>query len=726
MKLAISPNNLQISGTIGEESNFTIEMNAKMFKVLSDSQYKDKIGTIIREVSCNAVDAHIEAGTPDLPFTLHIPNALEPWLSIKDNGVGLSDNDIRKLYTAYGKSTKDKSNEATGAYGLGSKTPFAYADQFTITSIFNGMCRTYVAAKGNNGLPIINCQAVFETDEHNGLEVFIAVETCDFREFQRSILKQLQFFPVKPILTNNRESLDFSDITTDDHIALTNGNLTLFDGDYYSPIKGLWFVQGGVGYKVDLELLEGINSESKNFAKEIYNIGAFINVPIGTIEVTASREGISYTPATVTGITKILAECIVRICEDAITEITSTHYLWERVRIFNGLISVIQSAVESTLSHGVNHLDGAVKKTNNTYYIPTKKISKLHHKLTVFKKNQKNRSCTSTNWRFNRFEIRSDTQSGSLLIPKDDMVIIVRDTNIKPLLRLKAYSNEHDHPDMVVIEDVWGGKVKGTPYTIALALNFPHKNIIMLSSIEPPIPAPRVNDGSSTYGDRPKAWLFNNTHNMEYSSKGWQPVYCDSLDDIGEAIYVPMDHHTINVTTDLKTLYKAIDGKIITTQLLAINNMTVKRIEKGKIGDQLITVATAIDGLMAKAETYVKMFIHRNRISNFVDTLTETMYYKTMIEANDDSIFGNSPFKKVSTLQQRVDVLSKQMEGFIPMMSLLTTSDPMLLKTRDAANKLITAMDKRYPMMTHINGPWLDEDEQKDSITYIKMVNSSC
>ena len=62
MKLAdvtVENHSAGVQGTNG----FTIAQTSKMFKILSDSLYSDKIQAIIRELSTNANDAHISAGT---------------------------------------------------------------------------------------------------------------------------------------------------------------------------------------------------------------------------------------------------------------------------------------------------------------------------------------------------------------------------------------------------------------------------------------------------------------------------------------------------------------------------------------------------------------------------------------------------------------------------------------------------------------------------------------
>ena len=54
-----------INSNISDSSAFTIRTSAKAFKVLSDNLYSDKITAVIRELSCNAYDSHVQAGKKD-------------------------------------------------------------------------------------------------------------------------------------------------------------------------------------------------------------------------------------------------------------------------------------------------------------------------------------------------------------------------------------------------------------------------------------------------------------------------------------------------------------------------------------------------------------------------------------------------------------------------------------------------------------------------------------
>ena len=114
-------------------SGFKIQASSKAFDILSSNIYQNKVRAVVREISCNAVDAHTAAGNPD-PIKVHLPTTLEPHFSVRDFGIGLSDEDVREIFTTYFCSTKTSSNDFVGALGLGSKSPFCLVDSFTVTS----------------------------------------------------------------------------------------------------------------------------------------------------------------------------------------------------------------------------------------------------------------------------------------------------------------------------------------------------------------------------------------------------------------------------------------------------------------------------------------------------------------------------------------------------------------------------------------------------------------
>jgi len=99
-----------------EVQDFKIEMNAMVFDMLVSKVYTDKVLAVIREWSTNAIDACIDAKLP-IKFDVHLPTVLEPYFSVRDYGTGLSDEDVKGLYSTLGASTKRESNEYNGVFG---------------------------------------------------------------------------------------------------------------------------------------------------------------------------------------------------------------------------------------------------------------------------------------------------------------------------------------------------------------------------------------------------------------------------------------------------------------------------------------------------------------------------------------------------------------------------------------------------------------------------------
>ena len=65
MKLADKTIEVHSRG-LSSSNQFTIQQSSKMFKLLSDSLYSDKVQAVIRELSTNAYDAHIASGNKNL------------------------------------------------------------------------------------------------------------------------------------------------------------------------------------------------------------------------------------------------------------------------------------------------------------------------------------------------------------------------------------------------------------------------------------------------------------------------------------------------------------------------------------------------------------------------------------------------------------------------------------------------------------------------------------
>ena len=111
------------SSTSLETSQAQITMTPEMFSLLSSGVYTFKERAVIRELSCNAVDAQKEAGKENIPFHVHLPTRFEPYFEVRDFGTGLTHDKVMSLYLNYGASTKNDSNDYIGANGYRLKIP---------------------------------------------------------------------------------------------------------------------------------------------------------------------------------------------------------------------------------------------------------------------------------------------------------------------------------------------------------------------------------------------------------------------------------------------------------------------------------------------------------------------------------------------------------------------------------------------------------------------------
>jgi hypothetical protein len=199
----------ETSSNVGQVSNFSIQADAKAFSVLSATLYKNPIRAIVRELSCNAIDAHKEAGNPN-PFQIGLPNAFGSDFWVEDFGVGMTTEMVEKIYTTYFASTKDQSNDAIGGFGIGSKTPFAYTTQFSVRSRKDGKETTALCFLNDARIPQFKVVSVLDTKEGNGTKVSFVVRERDFDRFVQETITTCLFLEKMPAIVAGRDEFEES------------------------------------------------------------------------------------------------------------------------------------------------------------------------------------------------------------------------------------------------------------------------------------------------------------------------------------------------------------------------------------------------------------------------------------------------------------------------------------------------------------------------------------
>jgi len=153
---------------------------------------------MVQEYLSNAKDACIEAGKTSEAIEVTLPTALNPQFSIRDYGVGMSDERVREVFVRYGISTKRETNKQLGCFGIGAKSGWAYTDSFIVESFYEGIHRQYIAdiAENREGRLLLHKEA--ETTEPNGVFLKIPVDVKDMSIFNHAYLRATFLWDKKP------------------------------------------------------------------------------------------------------------------------------------------------------------------------------------------------------------------------------------------------------------------------------------------------------------------------------------------------------------------------------------------------------------------------------------------------------------------------------------------------------------------------------------------------
>lgn len=323
MKLEVDVNEVTLSG-ISSTGEFRIRNSAKAFKILSDGLYSNKIRAIIRELSCNAIDSHVAAGKENIQFEVHLPTIMEPWFSVKDFGLGLSGDQVTNIYTTYFESTKTDSNAYIGALGLGSKSPFSYTENFTITAIKDGMKRIYSAFINDSGIPCVAEMSTELTDEGNGVEVkFSVMNRYDYGSFRHEAVEVFKWFKSCPKIIGSPLIIEPVSYKEKDIVP---GVHTLLDNKHYNSCMSM-ALMGNIAYP-----LNKIPEPKKHFGDlaPLLECGLVLEFDIGELDFAASREELSYIPQTLNSIKKRLEDLNSNLVEHLSEKANKIANEWDR------------------------------------------------------------------------------------------------------------------------------------------------------------------------------------------------------------------------------------------------------------------------------------------------------------------------------------------------------------------------------------------------------------
>ena len=337
---------------------------------MRDKIYSNKIKAVVREYLCNAIDEHNKFDVKQAVLSGLRTENNESTFYVRDFAKGLSEEDVRNIFGMYFRSTKSKSNDSIGGFGVGSKAGHCYNDTFFVTSYFNEKCTTYtcVLGAGDSGVPVGHIYKIDECDTNEtGLEVSIPISSADYSDFKREIQDFIHLSPAKIEATIG--NLIISPVETIKSFERNGFKFRLLNYGGSSSYKETIFQMGGVTYDSSVK--------DKNFNIK-RNHTLVIDIPIGMMSIPISRENFENTTANKLVLDKInktieelneedlaqfKSKSIFDLLDDCLSQLDNALYTGE---IFQARKSVLFKDVYSTLHNIVQiNKEGNLAKKNN-------------------------------------------------------------------------------------------------------------------------------------------------------------------------------------------------------------------------------------------------------------------------------------------------------------------------------------------------------------------------
>ena len=289
MKLIKEKRNLDLGEMVSQEA-FSIGNVGMLMEIVTSKIYTNPIKILVQEVISNARDAHREFGNPDEPVMVTLPTRANPSLIIRDFGIGIDPYRMENIFIKYGKSTKRGTNDQTGGFGLGAKSPLAYSDNFQIETWvpdklecgYEGIVkRVYSVFLNDSGRPILGKASEEPSDGKRGTSIIVPCKSVnDIPTFKMWLKEVCKYWTVKPIVEGMEWDLED---------PLVSG-----DGwDLYDGIEEPFALVDEIPYPIRLRDIfreEGMGEE----IKAMKELNLAIHFKTGEVGMTASREELEF------------------------------------------------------------------------------------------------------------------------------------------------------------------------------------------------------------------------------------------------------------------------------------------------------------------------------------------------------------------------------------------------------------------------------------------------
>lgn len=329
--------------------------------LLRNNIYSNPIQSWVREIYSNAVDAHARVNNTKDAIDIAIePKDSNYLFIVRDYGASMNKDQIANVYTKMGKSDKRSGNTEMGGWGLGAKSPLAYTDHFWIETytienevqVYRKWVQ-YIDSTRVGALGLQEETIVDNNEFRTGTRVTIPFDKKDFESVKTNILLYLSYTQAK----FNLEGIDYKYIRPK-YRFYGDGWALGQHKDYYwhhgDPNKrddGIAVI-GNIPYRIDFKSLyqffkgndihyctEGllpanptIEANRDLFNKFLIALRVYsfqIDLPIGAVDLSASREDLQYTRQTCISLYKHFFKLFVAFCKDLKLNLIYRRYLPE-------------------------------------------------------------------------------------------------------------------------------------------------------------------------------------------------------------------------------------------------------------------------------------------------------------------------------------------------------------------------------------------------------------
>jgi len=287
-----------------------------IFEMLRSKIYSDSIAAICREIAANSRDANREVMKGHVPIEIGFrkEHLLDGGSSLhvyfKDEGPGISPDRMANVFCKYAKSTKRDTDEMTGGFGLGAKTPFAYTDAFNIETVVDRVKYLYTAYIDESRRGKIAKLSEEACEEPNGTTIVVPISPDDRRRFEQNIILYTCMWDVPPkyVDVNAWTGSEISKIIESDGIPkmkleggrvlyiVSRSLISIFD-------QGMGIIVDGMPYDLDTHQIPEYDGKN-NY--QLSSTTVVMRMETGEVDLSVNRETLQYTQKTIDAVSAIM------------------------------------------------------------------------------------------------------------------------------------------------------------------------------------------------------------------------------------------------------------------------------------------------------------------------------------------------------------------------------------------------------------------------------------